>query len=535
MSVIDARELTPGTVLSADVCILGAGAAGITVTRDLMGRGLDVVLVESGGFEPDADTQALNEGDIVGAPLLSYTTPVPLSETRLRFFGGTTNHWAGYCRPLAPVDFERRDHLAVSGWPFGPDELAPWYDAAVEVLRLNGSRFDLDWARETLGPIEPLLDDEELATAFFQVHYPFSFGGTYRDTVSDSPDVRLLLWANATDLEVEAGSDRVQAANLRTLGGVDMRVEARVFVVALGGIETPRLLLSSDSVRPAGLGNSHDLVGRHFSDHLQVMAGFMLLHRSPDEVQLFNGTDIAAPHPDEPTNQLGVKAVIRATDARLRAKPLLGMEAQMLVAPTTPDAPIALAGLRTDDVAPLLEAQAGPAPTTAYVQVLAEQELQPDSRVTLTTERDAVGMRRVAVDWRHSSLDRSSIVDHLRLLGGRLATAGTGRLQLAPGGIGAATDIREERGVLGFYTVDATAIDLDGFPIGIGYHHLCTARMAASPREGVVDADCRLHEATNVYLAGSSVFATPGAVTPTYTIVALALRLGHHLRTDVLA
>jgi choline dehydrogenase-like flavoprotein len=536
VSVTDLGDLPDGTVLDADLCIVGAGAAGITIARALEGRGLDIVLLESGTFETEEPTQALYQGAVVGEPLRSGWNDLTLDQVRLRYFGGTTNHWAGFCRPLERIDFERRPQLAVSGWPIDLDVLAPWYEQAVSVIRLASPRFDLDWWTEEHEIPPPLLDGDDVSTSLFQIHYPFSFGAAYRREMEEATDVQLILRANATQVVVAPESDRVEAIDVAGLDGRTAQVRARAFVVALGGIETPRLLLASNEVRERGLGNEHDLVGRHFTEHLQTMAAFAVLDMAPDALQLYTGQDVEAPHPDDPDNRMAVKGALTLPYDVVAGQELLGFEAQLLTTPPAPGSPEYANGITIDEVRALSAGVSGTADqTVAYMQVTAEQQLDPESRVLLGSERDALGMPKVDLDWRHSTLDRQSIVTGLQHVATALGRRGLGRVQLALGAIQPNEERDPGSSVLGAYAVDASSIDLESFPIGIGYHHMCTARMADAPGEGVVDRDCRVHELGNLYLAGSSVFATGGTATPTFTITALALRLADHLRTTVLA
>src|SRR5579885_2922785 len=117
---VDANVLCAGTVAEADLCVIGAGPAGITLARELQRTGLSVCLLESGDLGPSAAAQDLSDGEVSG----DWSTPLP--ESRVRRFGGTANEWAirlGFRRPaarylpLSPLDFERRDWLSHSGWP----------------------------------------------------------------------------------------------------------------------------------------------------------------------------------------------------------------------------------------------------------------------------------------------------------------------------------------------------------------------------------------------------------------------------------
>jgi choline dehydrogenase-like flavoprotein len=526
----DARGLADGTTLRTQVCVIGGGAAGITIARHLAGGPIDVVLVESGGLEPHEATQDLYRGDLVGAPFYGAGNEIQLDECRLRYLGGTTNHWTGFCRPLDPVDFAVRPYLHLSGWPISRADLDPWYERAVEVIRLADPRFDLDWWREQHDLGEPILDTDLVSTSMFQVHVPYPFAVVHRDALEAAANVDVLLWANATRLDVEDNSDRVTSVEVRTLGGVGLTVEADVFVVALGGIETPRLLLASNDVRSAGLGNVHDLVGRHFAEHLRAQVGHVVLRRTPADLSLYEPTTVAAPHPDDPANAIAVQGALTLTQQAVLDNQLLGLEFQFTyVRAPEPSGRIHADGLRMDDVAPLRAAVDGGAGALAYVQVLGEQELNPDSRVRLGSGTDALGMPTIELDWRHTALDRVSIVAGLAVLGRELGRTGEGRLLSLPGGIGFMDEPLAEED-FPFLEASATSVDPDGFQLGVGFHHMSTTRMSDDPTTGVVDADCRVHDLANLYVAGSSVFATACTATPTFTITALALRLADHLR-----
>ncbi|MET0489921.1 MAG: GMC family oxidoreductase, partial [Acidimicrobiales bacterium] len=260
--ILDAEDLDSGSRLTADVCILGAGAAGITLARDLEGTGLQVVVLESGAEALEPDIQDLARGDSVGETLGFSDNPATLDSIRLRQLGGTTNHWAGFCRPYDEVDFEVRPALERSGWPITRADIDPWYQAAHPVLGLGPYRFDWEYWVDELGGGEPLIDTPLVQTGVYQIR-DTRFGPMYRDELDAATDVTVYLRANAVDLRLDDAGDRVVEVRAKTLGGVEFGVvEPQVVVLALGGIENPRLLLASNSQRPVGLGNEADLVGR---------------------------------------------------------------------------------------------------------------------------------------------------------------------------------------------------------------------------------------------------------------------------------
>jgi choline dehydrogenase-like flavoprotein len=327
-------------------------------------------------------------------------------------------------------------------------------------------------------------------------------------------------------LVTNALGTEVTAAEVATLEGPTATVEARAFVVATGGIEVPRLLLASNDARPGGLGNENDLVGRHFTDHLLVPAGFAVLHRPAAALDLFV---------DQDQDGIAVRAALALTGDAVRDGELLGLEMQLVPGPLAADAPGQDEGAATTDVGAVLGAVEGTeVASVAYVQALAEQRLDPESRVTLDPrDRDALGMPRVQLDWRVGDEDRASIRQGLGLLGAELGRLGLGRLQAVPGALRYQSDPPPDAGPLAVYGVELDELVAD-FPVAQGFHHMCTTRMADDPGTGVVDADCRVHSVANLYIGGSAVFATPGISTPTLTITALALRLADHLRTRVL-
>jgi len=137
----------------------------------------------------------------------------------------------------------------------------------------------------------------------------------------------------------------------------------------------------------------------------------------------------------------------------------------------------------------------------------------PDSRVTLSTEKDALGVPRARLDWRVTPLDKHSMRTFYQLLGREMGRTNTGRVQMK----------------------DWLLSDDMSWPsfISGGWHHMGTLRMSTDPKEGVTDPDCRVHGISNLYIGGAAVYPTAGAVNPTLTLVALSLRLADHLKQRV--
>lgn len=529
----DARTLPSGTRRQADVCIIGAGAAGITIAMELRDSGLEVILLESGGREETPEHQDLLAGDSIGRPSTTLDSPVRLDQMRLRYFGGTTNHWAGFCRPLSPVDFEVRDHLAVSGWPFGPEELEPFMNRAAEWVRITDADFSLDRWESKLGLSSLPIDSDRIENFVYQLTFPTKFGELYGAELDAATDVEVLLHANAVNLATTDGR-RVERVDVRTLDGGQIEVVADSFVLATGGIENARLLLASTDADPAGLGNGNDLVGRYFTEHLQVYAGFAILEDHP-ALPGYQGAEVTIESGRHAGDRHGAKFALGLTDDHVRDAQTTGLEIQMLTSSYPAGVPLHRDGVTTNDIGALLEGQGETPGATAYLQALAEQELDAESRVLLGTDTDALGMRRVQLDWRYSQADRRRALDGYRIAAEAIGASDLGRVQLVPNGIHAdAIDNLVMGEFVSIYSSSPAEIDEENFPVGMGFHHMCTTRMAADPADGVVDADCRMHEVDNLWVGGSSVFATGGVATPTYTLVALAVRLADHLKSVLL-
>ena len=558
---IEARTVPADAVIEADLCVVGCGAAGMTIAKELVGSSLKVAIIESGGLEFDQATSELNQGDVIGLPYFD------LQFARMRFFGGSTNHWGGVCRPEEPIDFEARDWIPHSGWPISRADLDPYYARAAETVGLPVEGRELA-AWEKLSPYPTLpLDEERIVTVVAQVveSRDRSFAPRFRKDLEAAANVSVYLHANATEIETDGTGGRVERIHVASLEGGRFTVNAGVFVVATGGIENPRLLLSSDRVRPNGVGNDHDLVGRYFMEHPRFDAGVILptdprmqigfyeVHDVPGtsilgylslsdqaaeadslaDVQI-RLTPIYPPEVQAALDAAAVGSLRNVIDAvRGRGADSFGedlknvagdlMTWQQTVIPGGP-IPVPLPEVvdefvrkaSDNELEAILPLIFGDIATTGYrdlagglpldgisLSTRVEQVPNPDSRITLGTKVDAVGMRRVEFDWQLTELEMHSVVRTMELLGAELGRTGLGRLRV---------DVEEG--------TNTWPRDLEG-----GWHHMGTTRMSDDPTQGVVDRDCRVHGVDNLYIAGSSVFTTAGSGTPTMTIVALALRL----------
>ena len=506
---IDARTLENGSVIEGDLCIVGAGAAGISMAMEWIGASQRVVLLEAGGFDYEPRMQELYRGEIVGLPYF------PLQAARLHFFGGTTGHWAGFCSPFDPIDFERREWVPHSGWPFERAHLDPFYARANRILELGPYEYDAaQWQRRNPRLVPFPLDSSVVFTKMWQFSAPTRFGTRYRDAIVGARNVQLYTNAIVREIEPNEGVTAVDGLRVRTLPGKELRVRAKHYVLAASTIQNARLLLASNSRVATGLGNANDLVGRYFMEHLEMPSGVF--------VELGDRTANAAMYAYEwgrtkARGELALNAAVQRERRVLNSTVSLypqsldeeGKSTFQRMTPEVLEERRRTERTRSNNAAP--GSDAGPR-RGFHLQTRQEQAPNPASRVTLSTERDELGMPRAKLDWRLTELDRRSFRDFYDVLGRELGRAGVGRVQMRP-----------------------WVLEKPDAPwpasLGGGWHHMGTTRMHPDPKQGVVNPDCGVHGIANLSIAGAAVFPTAGAANPTLTLVAMTLRLSDHLKS----
>jgi choline dehydrogenase-like flavoprotein len=533
----DLRELPQGTTVTADICLIGAGAAGITIARELAGSTLRVCLVEGGGLQYEyQESQELYRGDNVGAP-------ISLEGGRLRYFGGTTNHWGGRCATLDEIDFCRRDWIPHSGWPIERTELDPYYARARKVAGFASSwlsdadtlsylkdalpSINQEWLKPFLWHFTPAMKDAPV----------WKWANAYRMVLQDSSNIRTLLHANFKAFSTALDRTRVNSVTVASLNGVSATIAAKTFVLCCGGIENARLLLLGAEQNAGGFGSKNGLVGRFFMQHSRGPAGLVVsaermsrvqeqfnILRGPDGLEVEVGLTLN-PQILENERLLNCSAVFQ-----YQGDPDSGVTAaqdiwrSLLTGRWAPDMGEKV-GLIAEDFGAVvhgleqrlssghslaLEGSRGVPSRSAIILLDLEQAPDPDSRISLAQDRDALGLRRVETNWRLGELERRTAARFTGYIAAEFARLGIGRCRLEPW-------LQDERTPI----TDA---------LQETYHHIGTTRMADDPREGVVDRNCAVHGMDNLYVAGSSVFPTAGHANPTLTILALALRLADSLR-----
>lgn len=514
---------------TGDICIVGAGIAGIGMARHLLGHGKRVLLLESGGIDYEPEVSTLNAGLNEGLPYYD------LEDSRLRLFGGTAAIWGGRCAEFDEIDFEPREWVRYSGWPFSKARLNPYYATAREALQLERRALDANFWNE-LGVEPPCFGQGVLSTDFWEFDDAWDrFGFSRNRDLVEHRDMRVFLHATVVAIHLNESGSAVDSVEVAGPSGRRIQVHAQVFVLAAGGIENPRLLLASRSRQPEGIGNAHDVVGRYFMEHPHARGGRLRVRELWRALRTFKSSHwlqgsryAACLRPDDQLqraqrilNSSFTPRVRKHSGSRRHVAGRLYQTLTKQAEPTRNARTLWRAGRSmvrwiqrgSDPLEPWVQSKLGSC--GLYLSVRAEQAPNPSSRIRLVDECDALGMPRVALDWQLSEIDKRTVSVLVRELDAQMRATKTGSVEPAPWLLDPDV-LWEHDGLVSLHAIG-------------GYHHMGTTRMASDPRFGVVDANCRVHGVANLFIAGSSVFPTSGWANPTLTALALALRLADHL------
>lgn len=543
--IINARLLPPEEVLETNVCIIGAGPAGITLVREFADRDFQVCLLESGGLEFDPEVQSLCEGTVIGDPYPE------VSSTRLRQFGGTSHTWEGQngyqeygfrCLPLDEIDFERRDWLPYSGWPFTKSHLDPFYERAQKVCQIGPYDYNVE-AWEDKRAVRLPFKSDRVTTSMSQYAPRYPFTEQYREEIQRSQNIKTILYANAIELVTDETTQTVTRLRVASAPNRQFWLSAKIFILATGGLENARLLLASNRQQPTGLGNQNDLVGRFFMDRpilscklipydrklleqtalydiyrtkgMPVMARVQLTEEVMRRERLLNNGAQLFPRPLD--RQREATIALRSLISSLRdRKPIQDWLKHFNVALRGGDYILAagfwaavrqLPAWRRGDWSYLPYEKQRFSEFEIFYQI--EQTPDPNNRVMLGAKRDRFGQNQVEIHWRLNEIDIQNAIRVQEIWAEEFYKAGLGELQFARK--------RED------WKFEKPAM----------HHHMGTTRMHDDPKQGVVDANGKVHGISNLFVAGSSVFPTSGYANPTLTIIALSLRLADHIKTVV--
>ena len=524
----------------------------MTIANELKDTGLKICVLESGTRKQTKRSNRLRTVRSEGIQIKEWS--------RERVLGGASTTWSGLSAPLDAIDFKPRRDRPFSGWPITREELLPFYDETARRYRFpplsvfQAGGFGVLKAKGD----RPLALEHLEEKVFLAPQGPQNFGREY-EHIFQAHAVDLYLDATVTELKGANGAGRVSFALVRASTGSKVSVEARAFVLATGAIENARILLCSRDLCSRGLGNENDQVGRYFMNHPKSSNGliyldspvrnwpyyFGCLYQGAAGFAGFRLNDALQEKSGYLNSYVRFKPVFPWSDNR-------GVETFILLAgrfkwllkswktrkkgkvvplrdfAETGDDTDLMNGLKTGfewvtlfltvivNLPRVLQylyfrLRDEKAPEVRCIRIGNYMEMEPDpeNRVLLADECDDFGQPVPIVRHRCTERDERSLVALHETLKGEVSRNAVGRL---------VTRLREEK----------------PWPITDASHHMGTTRMGTEPRTSVVNPDCRIHGIENVYLAGGSVFPTSGCANPTYTMVALSIRLAAHLKSKVL-
>jgi choline dehydrogenase-like flavoprotein len=527
-------------------------------------RATDLNTVESIG-EPKGEAEIRRRIEWHGAGSSSWSQQAQPYGVRCRVLGGSSHAWAGKVAAFDSADFAKRDWIPYSGWPFTLESLTPFIDRAAVTLNLGPNCYDSEfWSLLGLKTPPAGPDPQLLRSFFWQIARSrldsgdiMRFGPEF--VTLDAPNVRVLVNATVTAIDTNAEGSAFDGLEVSTMDGVRSRVRAKAAVLAASAIENPRLLLASTKTHSRGLGNAHDLVGRFLMDHLGTKVGaykaadcpeigkrfgfYSIRHQGQAHIYMHGMTPSRELQERESLNNCALYMLeewapddpwgaIRRLAGRKSDKPM----SDMLAVASSPGLLLKGVAMRAfeSNVLPesfkrsVVNAVINQFPNFAVrefrtrslphklksiaIEGIAEQRPNPDSRITLSDKKDALGMPIARVDWRGDHDARRS----LARLGQHLQTESI-RIDIpAPQLDDWVIEERHDDGIF----IDSA-------------HTAGTTRMSDDPKQGVVDQNCRVHGVAGLYVAGASVFPTSGHANPTLMILALATRLADRIKLDL--
>lgn len=515
--LLDLHSATGSEFPAPDVCVIGAGAAGIVLATELAKQGKRVVILEGGGRTLELSSQALYDSTIIGHPHDG------IHNGRFRVYGGSTTRWAGQLLEFTANDFAVRPWITGTGWPFGKETLQPYYARALTIEGMVG--VETDDARVWRVAAGAVPDLGSNITPYLSRWTPEpNFVHLHGKGVAEADHIALYLHANVCGMAFDDAGRRIVAVTCRTLDGRTVEFHANTFVLCMGGIETVRFLLQPGRYP----WNGHKLLGRHFQDRVSALSGevtvrdrrtferyfaniwangwkyqpkFRLGSTMAQQEGLLDATAMMTFGDDQDVSTAQAKTTMRRVHSR-NLRGISGQEARNVVK----HAP----GLVRRAWYTKRRGRAYHPPTTqVHLGVQCEQEPLGDSTIRLNGDRDPTGLFRVDLDWRISALELRTLARYSQV-------------------VAAAVEERK----LATITLDRDALEDMGRFIMKCHdmkHHMGGARIASHRALGLVDPALRLYGTENGYVCSAAVFPCSGSANPTHTLIALAIRLADSL------
>jgi choline dehydrogenase-like flavoprotein len=507
----DLRYISSESTLTYDICIVGTGPAGISVAKQLLGTGHRIVMLESGGELPESKYQQLNKGENSGPSFLS------LDASRLRCFGGASKLWAGYCSPFKSDEFDKKSFIPLSGWPISLDDLKIYYKQAAKMLGISYKKFySKDYFQNTFDGIsfkEFDRDNSFLSGNVFQVSNAKNrdFGEKYKTDFKSSVNTDVIFHSTVTELNLNSTGRDVQSVLIADLDGNKATIKAKIFVLACGALENPRILLASNKHYKNGIGNINGFVGSCFMSHPGVSNVGEIHKTSLEEcISKDKYDDSYIVRFEMSSRERSKQKVLRhllsisqyrdLTNPRTYISGRVFSEFDKLVDNFNFVSSVKKTACRIN----------GEYSSKLWnLTVALEQPPRLSNNLRLHASHDDLGMPKINMYWDDiSKIERDTVIKSVKTMARELGITNIGRIKF-----------KSELLTGKSYKIND--------PVN---HHIGTTRMSNDSETGVVDKNCKVFGISNLYVAGSSAFATSSVVNPTYTIIAMSLKLGEYLK-----
>jgi choline dehydrogenase-like flavoprotein len=549
--IVYPHEFENGQTLRSDICVIGSGAAGISLALELNRMGIDTLVIAGGGYRQTEEDSQLYQADM---PLKFHE---PLDTNRCRIFGGTTALWSGRCISFDEIDFEKRDWVGNLDWPVSYTELTKFFGRAAEICEIGSSIFS---AAEAFPH-----QQKEIISGFGRNFFssdrlerwspPTRFGRRYHSELKSSASVKVLLDAHCVELVTNDARSVIEKARCISHARKELLIESRFFVLCAGTLENARILLASNRQVPEGLGNERGLVGRYYMSHLWSYPGALVFdqpnenvlfdfeidamgvycrrrfwvrpeiqrkHKIANTVVFFISTDSSVQHQD-PLTSLRIVGRKFKTAVLLRNASSARKELTKDWSSTVyhlknvgkaffrrPEQYIDLLYRRViaQRKMPMILGRSNHLIFPLCIQ--SEQAPSFSSRVYLGRNLDSLGMPRLIVEPRYSDVDRNTIRTTVDLIAHACREFPGLRFQPS-------------------YENQDDFIDAQFSRFNSGAHQIGTTRMGTSPDNGVVDSNSKVFGLDNLFISGPSVFASSSHANPVFMTVALSVRLAEIL------
>ena len=507
----DLKDFPSNSTLIYDICIAGTGPAGISVAKQLLDTDIKIAILESGGLEPEPEYQELNEGINSGPSYLS------LDSSRLRCFGGAGKLWAGHCAPFRSDDFDKKSYVPLSGWPISLDDLKAYYKQAAEMLGISYEKF---YNKDLLGKTfkEKSFNEIDTDNSFLSANVKQvsnvenrDFAEKYRSDFESSVNTHVIFHSTVTKLNFSKNNKNIESISIADLNNNSGTIKAKIFVLACGALENPRILLTSKKFLKKETNIDSNLVGSCFMSHPGITE-VAEIHKSTAEKCLKNETDDTFKVFFEVNSKERMKQKILRHSLSIKPSTDVFDKSTYTSGGVVTRFKKLFEDLNLFSAAKKIVCSARDAEYSSNnwnLSVGLEQPPRLTNNLKLDDTKDALGVSKINIFWDNlSKIEKDTVVKSVKTMARQLGLLGTGKIKF-----------KNE-------LLSGQSYKFND-PIN---HHIGTTRMSESSKTGVVDKNCKVFGVSNLYIAGSSVFATSSIVNPTYTIIALSLRLGEYLK-----